>query len=223
MKWLEEELEMLKELGPTKQARELIGVLPRHSHQAIAKMRTRLGIVLEDGYSSRAGKYAWSFRDCCKLDQTLTLNDFDNTTFQLLIGSMLGDGCISKAADCKNYMFCEGHSVKQLDYLQWKADKLSCFMPRWNSRKNPLICTVYHPIFTSLRDAFYPSRSKCNKCLMPMELLSKLDLFGLMIWYLDDGYLGTTKTGFLSNGRRQRPCPSIAAKGWGYEQLVKSH
>lgn len=221
-KWLVDEIEQLKKFGAVKQARELVDVLPRHTAQAISKKRTRLGIVLLDDYRSRSGKYARSFLDCCKLDQNLCLEDFGGIVFQIIIGSMLGDGCISKSKDCANYTFCEGHGIKQYDYLEWKFNKLASLFPRWSSRKNPLIYTPHHPMFTKLRDDFYPLRSKCRKGIIPMDLVSKIDLFGLMIWYLDDGYLGTTKSGRLCNGLKKSPRPSIAAKGWKYDELVQT-
>jgi hypothetical protein len=207
-------LELLRQLGPSKHSTELIDCLPGHTAPAIAKMRNRIGVVITAECRSRSGEKAARFRNGCKLDQNLSLSDFDDCVFQVLIGSMLGDGCVTKSDDCKNYFFCEGHGSKQTDYLEWKMNILSPFMSRWNSNKKTHISTARHPIFTSLRDRFYKARKNCDKSIIPVDLISKLNFFGLMIWYMDDGYLGTTRTGRLSNGLKKSPQPSISAKGW---------
>ena len=51
------------------------------------------------------------------------------------------------------------------------------------------------------------------KSLIPMELLSEIDLLGFMIWYLDDGNLGSSK-------KNSNPNLNIAAKGWNYDGLI---
>ncbi len=47
-------------------------------------------------------------------------------------------------------------------------------------------------------------------------------MLGLLIWYLDDGYLGKPKNGVRPNGWKMQPKPSIAAKRLDYDQLVQA-
>ena len=80
-------------------------------------------------------------------------------------------------------------------------------------KKRVDLLTKIHPIFTEFRRQFYPSMERCTKSIVPLNLLQKIDLLGLMIWYLDDG-----------NSRKSSWGVSIGAKGWdstGLEGLIK--
>ena len=66
----------------------------------------------------------------------------------------------------------------------------------------------------------YPERCHSTKTNLPFGLIEKMDLLGLMIWYMDDGYAGTTKSGFV-NGHHKSPMPHITAKGYKYEELCQ--
>lgn len=83
------------------------------------------------------------------------------------------------------------------------------FQPRiyyWKDRTD--LITLTHPIFSLLRDKFYQPELK-QKSLVPLELLNILDLFGLMIWFLDDG-----------NYRKHSYSLTISAMGWELEGLT---
>jgi hypothetical protein len=116
---------------------------------------------------------------------------------------MLGDGCVSKqSSNLRNYRFVEGHGLKQKEYVFWKANLLSIFKPRVVINKSAELICKTHPIFTEFRSGFYlPQES--NKSIIPINLIENLDLFGLMIWYLDDGSLGKKSWNL-----------SIGVKGW---------
>lgn len=241
--WTDEEVLLLKEYGTIKLPHELMEILPRRTALAISRKRKLLGMKLPNKYISKARSYNRSFLDenkLCKIDQSFTFNDLDNIVVQVLLGSMLGDGSVkingkspaihreTNGCGKRNYIFSEGHCKSQKDYSFWKATQLSLFLPKMCSLKTkPGFITVQHPIFTMIRDKFYPSRQKCTKGILPMDLLDKLDLFGLMIWYLDDGYLGVPKDGKRNNLRCKngskwfkKPTPRIVGKGWNYEELL---
>ena len=120
----------------------------------------------------------------------------DNKLNQLLIGSLLGDGCIKKTdRPTHNNCFSLAHGHKQGAYCEYKynifkdynlVNKLSCnisYNPRY---KNPLrevrFRTKCHPIFNWLRKEWYPNEIK----IVP-KLVSDIDAFGLAIWFMDDG------------------------------------
>lgn len=106
---------------------------------------------------------------------------------QVLIGSLLGDGHISK----KSCRFEEIHSTKQLPYLKWKANILSKHFGgvirsrviRSRDKKEVRYRSKVHPHFASLRVLWYPNGKK----VIPEGALEQLDSLGLSIWYQDDG------------------------------------
>lgn len=204
------------------------------------KIQQFTGVKLSEDYASRTGKYNRSLvneDNLCKLDQSLTLDSLSNEEYQILIGCILGDGSVKKNGSggknrnkwkMRNFIFYCSHNDPQLDYNDWKANKLSVFLPkmrRGNDSRGTIkseFWTVSHPIFTQLRDKFYATRYKCTKSQIPVDLIEKMDYIGLMIWYLDDGYSGVRKDGFDTKGHHRRPQPKITAKGWELEGLKKA-
>jgi len=45
---------------------------------------------------------------------------------QVLLGGLLGDGCLTFSKRSINPLYAEGHSIKQLDYLTWKNQFFKC-------------------------------------------------------------------------------------------------
>jgi len=170
----------------------------KHSIGSIKQQRLNLNLKPSKEYTSKACARASqkvNHSNLCKLNQTTCLNMLNNDVFQVLIGSLLGDGCVS-FNNSKNAMFLEHHSIKQLDYIQWKKSLLNIFQPSIKIRATS--CQLYtptHPIFTDLRQQFYPSVNKCRKSKLPISLIQKIDLLGFLIWFLDDG---TNKKGTIS-------------------------
>lgn len=108
----------------------------------------------------------------------------NRVAFQILIGSMLGDGCITKNTRlCKNYCFREMHGESQREYVVWKAAQLG--FGAIACGKRPELFTRTMPIFTRLRNEFYGTSDQ--KCLLPKSHYKFLNELGLLIWYLDDG------------------------------------
>jgi len=118
---------------------------------------------------------------------------------QLILGSLLGDGCISKHHDGENgYRFIEQHSIKQLEYLMMKKNILNNFISsktrRIDNSKNKSygngiaysICTVLHKEFEKFYKMFYINEKK----IVPYFDLKP---FSLAIWYFDDGSLDVLK------------------------------
>ena len=112
---------------------------------------------------------------------------------QLLLGAILGDGCVEK-----NGLNCRvkfDHSIAQKQYLVWKYNKLanlstkirfSEVLDSRNHRKylHALFNTKSLEIFNRYYDLFYTARGK----LVPDNMV---DIFkspiALATWYLDDG------------------------------------
>ena len=120
---------------------------------------------------------------------------------QLIIGSLLGDGCISSnGKNSKNYYLCIAHALKQKEYLLFKKNildkyNLTCsFIERTYEDKrfkNPnytevRLKTRLHPYFTEIRLKHYDSSG--NK-RVHLDFIKDISALGLAIWYMDDGYV----------------------------------
>lgn len=221
VKWTPSEIETLHLLGGKCLPHELQHFLPRHSQTGIMAKRRRLGIELDDSYFSRVGKYAAGFRNndnLCVGDQKTSLDDLPYDATQILLGSILGDGCIKlSSGKAKRYVFYEGHHRAQTDYVAWKCEKLAALGTRFYNTASggkPSLQTTAYKFLTELRQQIYGNGSVSTKTYIPIDIFSQLDLFGLLIWYLDDGHLG-----YSHQSSNKYHSPSIAAKGWAFNDL----
>lgn len=117
---------------------------------------------------------------------------------QLLIGSLLGDGCFTKiSGNVKNSRFSMAHSLKQKEYFMFKQSILDKYNLSGKISENKIVSNRYkegfteeirlksksHPIFTFYRQLYDISgKKRINK-----EIINKLNPLGLSIWYMDDG------------------------------------
>lgn len=211
--WTEDELALLRQQPFVTNLPEL---LPRHTLLGITSKRRQLGIYMSHEQRSEVRRQSQCSNAKRRIDQQLTLETLPNRTYQVLIGSLLGDGCVTSQGG--EYMFQEGHSLKQQDYLLWKQIQLAVFHAKdaelqradaWQGRC--LLRTGVHPIFTQIRHAWYTIRlGDEKKSRIPDYVDSQLDLLGLLIWYLDDGTRG--------NPHLQL---SIAGGTWPYTDLER--
>lgn len=122
--------------------------------------------------------------------------NLDKEQKSAIIGMILGDGYLQKTGKSNSRLRLE-HSLKQKDYLSWKAELLPQLFqggPIFLKRKHPITKRIYSyaryqsnssPYLGKLRKIFYPDGKKH----IPETLsnLLKSDI-ALAIWYLDDGY-----------------------------------
>jgi hypothetical protein len=115
---------------------------------------------------------------------------------QVIIGSILGDGHLSKAVS-KNFGLEIKHSMKQEKYLLWKNKILGELVSKIDypeiigfrdkfKRKRVRLRCIRHPIFTKMAKVFLTNGKKFIKM---NPFLKKIDRLGFAIWYLDDGSL----------------------------------
>ena len=123
-----------------------------------------------------------------------------NDLKQLLIGSLLGDGCFcSVGKHTKNMCLSIAHSEKQKEYLEYKWGILNNYnlaSPiieyHLNNKRYSHELVGYrfksklHPIFTDIRNKYYDSNG-CKR--VSKEFVRDIDVLGLAIWYMDDGYV----------------------------------
>jgi recombination protein RecA len=111
---------------------------------------------------------------------------FSNDLQHLLLGSMLGDGRISHAAEMAAY-FREEHSQEQKKYVQWKEKAFGKLLCR-KSQEYAHACgfsTISLYELAQVRAKFY-SQNKQYKHVTT-ELLEQLNPLSLAVWYQDDG------------------------------------
>lgn len=154
---------------------------------------------------------------------------------ELIIGSMLGDGCISKKYKNSNCFFSIRHSTKQKSYLYWKSEMINEFARKFyeevsnnNAFKNInrkltkefyesiKMETVRHLIFTTLEKKWYLRNENgeyvCDKIgrrikVVPKDI--KLTPFMLAIWYFDDGRNTPT-----------HKCCYLSTDGFNYDECL---
>ena len=114
-----------------------------------------------------------------------------------LIGMMLGDMSAFIRKDCKNGIFSITHSVKQLEYLEFKTELIKnnllvgTHISERNTNLNGKIFKQYQMCTNVSKHATYMRRFmyKCGVKHIKNSILKQLTDFGLYLWYLDDGYL----------------------------------
>ena len=128
-------------------------------------------------------------------------NELTEDEFQIIIGTLLGDGSISlnKSNNLGTLRFT--HSNKQKNYCIWKTQKLKRLMyfersfkenSRLDSRTNNVYkshCaiskqTVY---FKDIHDRWYSNINGKNIKHINKTDLYKLNELGLAVWFMDDG------------------------------------
>lgn len=124
----------------------------------------------------------------------------------ILIGSLLGDGSISNKYHGQNCCFVKSQCLKFKEYVDWHYEQLlpystsvkECYTKKeivgYDSRGIILerksiekrhnawkIRTTNHPVFTEMRDKWYPYGIK----IVPNDIV--LTPLSIAIWYCDDG------------------------------------
>ena len=119
--------------------------------------------------------------------------------YQLILGSMLGDGYIRerKNKNSLSYCYSEGHSEKQREYLFHKMSFLGNFVAQKNLTEikpngfSPIpkvsMTSVIHDDFREIFNLFYETVDGIKNKIIKMETLKMINPRGLLYWYLDDG------------------------------------
>lgn len=114
--------------------------------------------------------------------------------FQVILGSLLGDGNLHKYHKNGGSILTIAHCEQQKEYIEYKWNYLKRFVSEIkhykftdSRRKNPIyynysIHTKSNLAFNNLRQRWYTPKKKINK-----EDLYKIEPLGLAIWYMDDG------------------------------------
>lgn len=113
--------------------------------------------------------------------------ELTNVERNIIIGSLLGDGTLSKYGRSLNACYRENTGSTQVPYRIWKMEKLSNLDFKANSKG--AIYSPSHPIYTELYGLFYPNGKK----IISKDGLKMLNHpIGLACLFMDDGTLVTS-------------------------------
>lgn len=110
---------------------------------------------------------------------------------ELIFGTVLGDGCISKhGRKNKSHRLYIGHCEKQKDLVFWKKEILGNLVNtvrrQEDKRGNSIMynfVTITHNEFKFFYDLFYEN----NKKIIREKMIHYLTPFALAVWVMDDG------------------------------------
>jgi len=118
-------------------------------------------------------------------------NAFSFKQMSIITGSLLGDGHLTKPRSLKaNSYFEKPQKGSRRSYLEWHYQALQPFSSRLNDCANTCegkkyprstFATKALPIFTDLRNKWYPNSKK----IVPLDLV--LTPLSIAIWFFDDG------------------------------------
>lgn len=117
----------------------------------------------------------------------------------LLLALCIGDGCLRKPHPKSGNVQLEiAHSIKQEAYCTWKRDLVykifggkrppkigykTIKLKGYDKEYKACRFAKSHPYFLYLRNLLYPNNVK----VMTREILDKLTIQGIAIWFMDDG------------------------------------
>lgn len=116
--------------------------------------------------------------------------------YQLVLGSLLGDGSIRKTGHHTGY-FREEHSPAQAEYVNWKHAMFGDLAREIKSSdKRYGFETIPATVFGRMKSTFYREDGRYKS--LNIRVLRQLTPFSLAVWYQDDGALQD------DNGQRKR-------------------
>lgn len=146
---------------------------------------------------------------------------------EILIGSLLGDGCLYLGPKSLNPCFCITRSLKDKQYLIWETEKFSKYLtPKsftdktiFDKRTQMLyysscLRTACHPVFLPYYETWYPK----NKKIIPKNL--SLTPLILAIWLADDGsiHLGKGRKNTKTEGKTYPSRINIKLSTHGFKE-----
>lgn len=140
----------------------------------------------------RSWRRRFGIETICRTERHI-LTPIEGRLRSVLVGSVLGDGRISKSAHVSRYR--ENHSHGQFDYLMWKLNEWgSAWVPSGHKRVTWVLKgksyegwrfeTVSHASLNPWHELFYPEPGPKRLCEQVVDLVDEL---AFAIWFMDDG------------------------------------
>lgn len=112
---------------------------------------------------------------------------------QVLVGTVLGDGCLYKDGKRSNFKLSFGHCKKQEQYFHWKVAMFDPFINTWreniDKRGNSVMLqttTICHPGLNRFAEIFYDDQRIKH---VPDNIDIYMTPLALAVWVSDDGNL----------------------------------
>lgn len=157
---------------------------------------------------------------------------FTDLQWQIVCGSVLGDGSLGKPSSGVNYHLTVSHGPRQVQYLRWKHSILSPLAspPTSYRRLDPRYGVTYEmwrfhtpslPSLTALHALCYGEQRR-----IPSQVLDQMGSLAVAIWYMDDGGISAKGTPSIATVRYPvedlgRACDWFLAR-WGIRAHVSS-
>jgi len=207
---------------------ELVSLLDKY--KTVGKVSAELSLPYSTIYSWYVKYGVKLLPSCSSIYNDLREVSFTDRQKSIVLGSILGDGCIKKSKSSKNARLQIGHGGKQFQYLDWKKKQLNPFVRCISKAEDPgtirVICgkecvssgywifnTISHPDL----NWFYNTYSFMGRKRVSPLIVDMLDEVSLAIWLADDG-------SFSSRGKTSIR-GSIATCSFSFEEneiLVKA-
>lgn len=119
------------------------------------------------------------------------LNELTPTQQSVLVGTLLGDGCLAQHGRFHRLHVKHKASQRSLVDLKYSVFREFISMPihgfdqKLNGKRYPCFqfATRTHPVLTDWYFRFYQSRRK----VVPMDVADRLTPLALAVWFMDDG------------------------------------
>lgn len=156
------------------------------SQDALRRKAHQLGIRKSEEYMK---KHYFRLQQNRRRHLENSYKNYAMTTIErnIIVGSLLGDGTLSKYGRSLNAQYRESTGKSQIDYRKWKAEKLKNL--DFKIKSDGSIYSPSHPLYTELYDIFYKDG---RKTLTEVGLKMLDHPIGLACLYLDDGSLVTS-------------------------------
>jgi len=151
----------------------------------LSHVAAQLGYTNEDSLTKVRKSFGIPARKRADLYTKEALMMFAPEQEQILLGSILGDGCVMNRTS-RNPIFSESHSIHQMEYLDWKQRRMYPFMKDLevgHKGTTVMMRSRALPQLGFYRNVFYPGGKKT----IPVESLAWFDDIALAVWYMDDG------------------------------------
>jgi hypothetical protein len=139
----------------------------------------------------RRWRHRWGIETICRTERH-DVPTIEGRLRSILVGSMLGDGRLSKSTHVARYM--ENHADDQKEYLEWKIKEWGSWVQlglrpvTWAIQDEEYdgwrFETVSHATMLPWHELFYPEPGP--KQLQP-QVVDLVDSLALAIWFMDDG------------------------------------
>jgi hypothetical protein len=137
------------------------------------------------------GNLHWNTRQVREIRRKLSLSEIQRG---VLIGTILGDGCLSVNAAGKHYRLKVEQGKDRKEYVFWLYNifrNWTLSPPKYQkSRRAWRFYTLSHPEITNFRKIFYRDKRK----IIPVNIQKYLiHPISLAVWFMDDGGLESKK------------------------------